>query len=843
MKWFRNLMGEGNKETQRILGVIQGKFSNFLKLLDHDNRIHAIIGEMEEKARGESDFDMVWVRAKVGELRHEISRLADATIRLGGESYEPLTKKLLEIFGEIDLLLPRRRVRKNEPLIITFDRLGRDGSSLVGSKCVQLGQIRVRLGLPVPDGFAVSGSGYRQFLEANHLRDRIHQRIKTVDITRYDDLVKASQEIRAVIAQAKMPAELAGAIREAAGDLARRSDTRVFSVRSSAIGEDAHFSFAGQYATYLNVRLEDIVDRYRDVIASKFSPQALYYYLSLPQMESELPMSVGCVTMINARASGVIYTRCPVKPHNEEMIINSIFGLGELVVDGTLTPDSFRVSRRSGRIMDTVIAHKPVRLENDPNGGTVRVEVEDSQRDQPSINESTISKLVDYALKIERLYHCPQDIEWAMDETGEIYILQARSLKVIEPAPSVGLHLKDLIPLIRGGVTVCSGAGAGPVYHARSVSDLPNVPEGAVLVAPHTFPGLVTVMQKVSAIVTETGGVANHMATIAREYGVPTLSSVPHALASLSVGQEVTVDAKKAMIYDGIQQQLIDARRPDSGTSDNLVAVCTLRGLLEKISPLNLVRPDGNNFEIDSCRTLHDLTRFCHQRAMEEMFYGGLSVPEKESVSVRLQSEIPLNVHIIYVDQEITDTLRRTGVDENNIDSEPMRHFWQGIRHEGWPTARLPKSLERFSVFGSSLNRDDEDEGYSESSFAILSREYMIVGLRMGYHFTTVECMCTSYPQKNYIRMQYKEGGATPERRERRIQLIKNVLSRLSFEHQAKGDFLDTHLMYGDKRQICEGLFKLGRLIMLTKQLDMALTTDKVTDWYTRDILSNLGID
>jgi len=842
MKWFRNLMGEGSKETRLILSVIQDKFSNFLKLLDHDNRIHAIIGEMEEKARAESDFDMVWVRAKVGELRHEVARLTDATIRLGGENYEPLTKKLLEIFGDIDLLLPRRRVKKNEPLIITFDRLGRDGSTSVGSKCVQLGQIRVRLGLPVPDGFAVSGSGYRRFLEANRLRDRIHQRIETVDITQYDDLVKASREIRAVIAQAEMPPELAVAIREAGAKLARRSGSRAFSVRSSAIGEDAHFSFAGQYATYLNVRLEELVDRYRDVIASKFSPQALYYYLSLPQMESELPMSVGCVTMINARSSGVIYTRCPVKPHDEVMIINSIFGLGELVVDGTLTPDSFRVSRRSGRIIDTVIAHKPVRLENDPSGGTVRVEVEDSQRDEPSIDEAAIRKLFDYAHKIERLYHCPQDIEWAMDDLGEIYVLQARSLKMIEPTPSSGRQLKDLIPLVRGGVTVCPGAGAGPVYHARSVRDLPDVPEGAVLVAPHTFPGLVTVMQKVSAIVTETGGVANHMATIAREYGIPTLSSVPRALASLPVGQEVTVDAKKAMIYDGIQQQLVDARRPDPSASDNLAAVCTLRGLLKKISPLNLVHPNGDNFEIDSCRTLHDLTRFCHQRAMEEMFYGGLSVPEKERVSVRLQSEIPLDVHIIYIDQEITDTLRKTGVDENNIDSEPMRHFWQGVRHEGWPTARLSKSLERFSVFGSSLYQN-EDEGYSESSFAILSQEYMIVGLRMGYHFTTVEGMCTTYPQKNYIRMQYKEGGATPERRERRIKLIKDVLSRLGFDHQAKGDFLDTRLMYGDQRQISDGLFKLGRLIMLTKQLDMALTTDKVTDWYTRDIRANLGID
>ena len=119
----------------------------------------------------------------------------------------------------------------------------------------------------------------------------------------------------------------------------------------------------------------------------------------------------------------------------------------------------------------------------------------------------------------------------------------------------------------------------------------------------------------------------------------------------------------------------------------------------------------------------------------------------------------------------------------------------------------------------------------------------MIFGIRMGYHFMTVEGMCTSEPQKNYVRMQYKEGGSTTERRERRIKLIKKVLSRVGFEHEGRGDFLDTRLVYHPSTRICQALFKLGQLTVLTKQLDMALTTDSVAEWYTRQIMQKLDIE
>ena len=842
MKWFRSTDDNRDKDSEAALREVQSKFSHFLRLLDCDKKIHTIIADLEHKSRGECDFDSAYLRTSLEQLRLRVGHMIEAMIAIGGAPYTPLRKRYGKIRGGMELLLPRRHKMVEEPLVVTFNSLGRHGSKSVGSKCLVLGQIRVRLDLPVPNGFAITGWAYHQFLTHNQLQDRINQRIAKINIEKLDQLEQASSEIQAMISQAEVPADLVQAITSAADRLLNKTSVSAFSVRSSAIGEDAHYSFAGQYETYLNVKPNDLVERYRDVIASKYTPQAMYYYLSLPQAEPELPMSVGCVEMIDAKASGVVYTRDPVRPHDEVLLINTVFGLGQLVVDGTLTPDSFRVSRQTGELESSEIAHKPVLLAVDESGGTVIREVAQELRDAPSVSDDDIERLIEYALRVERLYHCPQDIEWAMNQEGEIFILQSRPLKVIDVRGPVNSEVENMRPVLRGGSTVCPGAGGGPVYHVSSAADLPGVPAGAVLVAAHSFPGIVTVMQKVSAIITETGGVASHMATIAREYQVPTLAGVPRALETLEPGREVTVDASDGKVFHGLHEQLLAIRRPERWSVDSLAAACTLGGLLEKISPLNLVHPSDPNFAIGHCETIHDLVRFCHQRAMEEMFYGGLSVPEKERVSIRMLTEIPVNVNVIFIDQAMSDYAGKGGIDENDIDSEPMRHFWSGVRHEGWPAPPKSQSLHRFKIIGRAMGGNHEDR-YSESSFAILSKEYMIFGIRMGYHFMTVEGMCTSESHKNYVRMQYKEGGSTTERRERRIKLIKAVLSKIGFEHEGRGDFLDTRLSYSPSVRICDALFKLGQLTVLTKQLDMALTNDSVAEWYTRQISGKLGLN
>jgi len=840
MNWLRNLFGGALDGSGGGVKTIRDKFGHFLSLLEENNRVLKIISDMEEKAQGDFLFDINYIRDSLVKSRKSINKLIADMIALGGKKYQPLKSRLDEIDSEIDLILPGCRPTMKDDLTIPLEDIVRERACSVGSKNAQMGELKSQLGLPVPDGFAVSGWAYRKFLKDNDLQNRIGKRIKALDVSSFEQLKKVSEEIQAMVRAATIPPELVAAIESSFKDLVKKSGSDRFSLRSSAIGEDTEYSFAGQYATFLNVSQRDVIDRYHEVLASKFTPQAIYYYLSHDLAESQLAMSVGCVVMVNSRSSGVIYTRDPVHPDQDCVMISAIYGLGKYLVDGTLTPDKICVSRKTGVVTETDIAIKPVRLVLCEDGGTVEEAVPESDQQKPAVDDKELAMLLESALKIEEHYGSPQDIEWAIDHDGRLFFLQTRPLHVIEQTEDVKPDLSGLELVMSGGDTVCPGAGGGEVFHVETVDDLSDVPEGAVLVASHTFPGLITVMGKVSAIVTYTGGVACHMATIAREYRIPCLVGVERC-SELPQGKTVTVDATAAAIFEGLQEELIHARKPEYELFSDMVIFNLLQGVLSKVAPLNLIHPSDTNFVPEKCQTFHDITRFCHQKAMEEMFLGGLNVPGKDELNLQLKSEIPLKVNIICIDRDSQNFPAEGAIEESEIVSEPMRQFWGGVKHEGWPAA--PKTYVKgyASVMGTSETSGARQD-FSETSFAILSREYMIISLRMGYHFMTVEAMCTDELRKNYVRMQYKDGGASLDRRARRIKLIMDILSRLGFEHHSKGDFLDSRLAYRAADTLYKRLFLLGRLTMLTKQLDMALSNDSVAGWYTKDIMKKLGL-
>lgn len=841
VKWLRNLFGRpiDNPASLDTIDGLQAKFAHFLALLEHNNQVLKIMSDMEEKAQGEFLFDLNYIRHGVAQMETGVTQLVNEMIALGGRAYHPLKEKLAQIIDEVNLLMPGMRPLRTDFLTIPFSELQKDRAFSVGSKNAQLGELRNRVGLPVPDGFAISGWAYKHLLEANDLQNRISERLSVVDFKAYAKLVEVSDEIQRWVIHAEVPDTVRDAIVTSARELAERIGSDRFALRSSAIGEDTLYSFAGQYATYLNVGIDDLITRYKFILASKFTPQAIYYFLSHALTESELAMSVGCMRMVDARASGVIYTRDPVMPREPVVLISAVYGLGKFLVDGTLTPDVFEVHRESHEVVGSSLARKHVRLVLKSAGGAVREEVPEPEQMLPSITEEEARQLSEYALRIEAHYGSPRDIEWVIDRSGAIFILQSRPLHVIEPTPAEGPDVSDYRRLMEGGVTVCPGAGSGPVYHAVSLFDLPSCPEGAVVVAPHTFPGLITVMGRASAIITETGGTANHMATVAREYRVPTISGLDGAMA-LPADRVVTLDASECVVYDGNQRELVNARRPEYELFSDMAILNVLQEVVRLVSPLNLLHPTDENFVPEHCRTIHDITRYCHQMGMEEMFSGGLNIENKEEISLQLKTDIPLRVNIIYIDR--ADPLKEfpNGVPDNAIDSVPMQHFWDGVRSEGWPQSPRMDPKGFFGVMTTAVTQGARDD-FSETSFAILGKEYMIVSLRMGYHFTTVEALCTADLRNNYIRMQYKEGGASVERRTRRIRLIMDILSCVGFEHQSKGDFLDTSLAYLDTTTLTRRLFELGRITMMTKQLDMALANDSIAQWYTSDFIQKLG--
>jgi pyruvate,water dikinase len=843
MKWLQSVFRGSEKEIQPAFQALLKKFGHFSGLLEKNNQVLKIIGDLEEKTQGEYLFDLQYIMTRINDLRSAVSGIVESMIALGGQSYLPLRDRYAFLNAQIEEFLPGKRPVIRDHLTIPFSGLGRERVSSVGGKNAQLGELK-RRGLPVPDGFAISAWAYHHFMDINNLQDRITTRLKLVNLKSLEELERTSEEIQSLVRRSEIPDDLAKAIDKELRQLQERTGAQRFALRSSAVGEDTHFSFAGQYATFLSLRTEEVLARYPEILASKFSPKAIYYLLSHDLKEADLPMSVGCMTMVEATSSGVIYTQDPVYGNPDCVIVHSLWGLGPYLVEGTLTPDVYRVRRKDGTLLSATPSVKVKRLVAANYSGTIEESVPPEEQASFSLGKAEIDALTDLALKIESHAGCAQDIEWAIDRHKKPFVLQARPLRILAvkrtSVPAV-VDLGGLKPLMSGGITVCPGAGGGPVYHASSPQGLADVPEGAVLVAPQPFPGLVTALGSVKALVTQVGSAASHMATIAREYRIPTLTGLTSA-GDLPSGIQVTVDATEGVVYSGLHEDLIAARRPEFELLEDTEIMVLLKSALAHIAPLSLINPGDSRFTIENCHTFHDLTRYAHQKAMEEMFSGARSLEHKDRVGLRLKSDtIPLTVDVISIEEQPLQHKHVNFLEESEITSKPMIALWEGIKQEGWPKTP-PADIKGFMTVMANNMLQGATPEFSENSYAVLSREYMLLSLRMGYHFTTIEALCTEAESKNYIRVQYKAGGAPLDRRLRRIKVITALLTEMGFESSSKGDFLDAVMTYGAAPLLLTRLRQLGRISMMTKQLDMALSDDSIAEWYTVDFKKRLQL-
>jgi pyruvate, water dikinase len=323
---------------------------------------------------------------------------------------------------------------------------------------------------------------------------------------------------------------------------------------------------------------------------------------------------------------------------------------------------------------------------------------------------------------------------------------------------------------------------------------------------------------------------------------VATLVGVEDAF-TLPPGREVTVDATGRTVYAGLHPALVEARRPDGSAAEDNPVVTLLARVLEKVAPLSLLHPADPEFKAERCATYHDLTRFAHQKAMEAMFATARQTDDLSGLGIRLQSGIPLRTSIISVDQDLSHFGRNKPLTLEAIESPPLSSFWHGILDEGWPSLRAGADIKGFAALVASTAAGADNAEFREDSFAIVGREYLLASLRMGYHFSTIEALASSESSKNYVRIQFKGGGTLPERRLRRVWLLTHVLDAAGFEPQNRGDFLDARAAYEPPEAILHKLRILGRLTIMTKQLDIALSNDAIAKWYAKDFVRKLGLD
>ena len=822
--------------TSEMQEALKKRFQVFQKLLSSNNYVLELMANLSEKLSGEYLFDRAYINENVRKISEGVKDIIANINRLTPNKYSVLTERYEHIAAALNDLLTKRRVGQEDFYVKRFEGITKEMVESLGGKNANLGEVRNMISLPTPDGFGISSRAFMRFMEYNGFLSKLEEWLKKISIENYEELSKASRQIQDMVTGGEVPEDLREAILAELENLKLKtglSDLKV-SVRSSAMYEDTEYSFAGQYATFLNVPAADVIQRYKEVVASLFTPRAIFYFKTKGIEEYEMLMPVGVLNMIDAIAGGVIYTSDPNRPKNDDIIISAVHGLGKCVVDGTITPETYLVARNpSITIVERNIPLQTMMLFCKLDGEVGEIPLPKGVYGKPSINDEQIKLLSDYAITIERHYGCPQDIEWAIDKDGNPFILQTRPLRVLEADIVIPTTVKGYNILIDKGVIACKGIGSGNVHIVRDDEDLKAFPEKAILVARHTSPKYVTVMNKASAIVTDFGGATGHMASLAREFQIPTILDTEMATEVLKNGQEITVDAFNCNIYDGRVNELIEFAQKKTNPFKETQIYKLLQKATKLIIPLNLLDPNAPEFNPEFCETFHDITRFCHEMAMHELF-DIVGISSEHVGAVRFVSNLPVEIFLLDLGGGIGDF--KGFVNPENLLSTPFIAFFKGLSAMRWPAGREVDAKGFVEAMFRTVTLSEEElKKVGEKSFAIVSGDYMNFAIRLGYHLSTVEAFAGENINDNYIKFFFKGGGAIIDRRLRRVRLIKEILKALGFSVRVTNDVLNASLLKYRKDQIEKILEIIGRLTVYTKQLDMAMFNDAITDFYIED--------
>jgi len=827
-------------------------FERFKSVLDSNNRALEVITDIGEKLGGDYLFDIVYLKKAYARLKEDIT----FSIKTFDELTQNRYQRLHEVFGYLDSLVTRmvdEAPPPPPPVVLSFENIPWGTPHDVGGKNARLAEVKNHVGLNVPDGFAFTTSAFDMFIRFNNLESTIERIKKT---TTADDA--ALQELQEFILHGSFPPELSGVIQEELDRIKSHHGECFLAIRSSAEEEDGGRSFAGQFKTILNVPLSrELVERaYRKVIASLFSSKAVSYQLQTGYDIGSFKMAVGCLVMVDAASSGVVYSTMP-EGDNGTLIINAAWGLGETIVEGKTETDLSVV--RKGKepvLLRTTVGNKNTMIVNNGKGETIEVSTPEDLRKKPCLSPEQATALAAQAIAIERYFGSPQDIEWAMDKNGALFILQARPLEVdvksgepesVMAAESVSDSAHPTIVRDQG-IVVQRGAAAGKVFVATKPSESIHLPKGAVLVAKHDSSLFVRIMPYVSAIITETGSQTSHMATLCRELKIPTIVNVPNVTETLKHGQDITLvagDENKMSIYRGIIRDVLMKSGQDMNRMEDIYEFRKKRYILRYLSPLNLIDPLMDEFTPERCRTMHDILRFLHEKAVAELVEsarGGSAKLKRGGSVTRLDLPVPAGILVMDMGGGLESGGQNGAATFDRIASIPFRAIVGGMIHPGaWHSDAVALKTRDFLSSMMRMpditNATDSTAGYN---VAIISREYVNMSIRFGYHFNMVDCYCSETAKNNHIYFRFAGGATDLTKRSRRLELIARVLTAYGFNIKIKGDLLIARLAGINQTDMEKVLDQTGRLIAFARQLDAVLHDDIAVERYANNFLEGI---
>lgn len=458
--------------------------------------------------------------------------------------------------------------------VVWFHQVDKEDIALVGGKGANLGEM-TKAGFPVPPGFIVTARAYAHFLDVNRLKAKMEMVLHGLDVSDSAALERASKKARDLILTAPFPRDIANEVIHTYFTLDQGFVTHAsVAVRSSATAEDLPAaSFAGQQETYLNVYGEaNLIESVKAAWSSLFTARAIFYRATHGFDHFKVAIAVVVQRMVASEASGIMFTIDPVSNDKSTIVIEAIYGLGELIVQGAVTPDHYEVEKGTLALKQKSVHVQDKQMVRKKHGvAVVPVAKRDGARQK--ITDAQIRELAALGKALEAHYFFPQDAEWAI-EKGKIYLVQTRPVTTTGKASGAGIHeSRRRDNLLVKGDPASPGIASGPVRILSSPREIHRIGRGDVLVAEMTNPDYVPAMRKAVAIVTERGGRTSHAAIVSRELGIPAVVGAKDARRLLADGDLVTVNGSSGEVYKGAPLHRIPQYEAPSATAKTATKV------------------------------------------------------------------------------------------------------------------------------------------------------------------------------------------------------------------------------------------------------------------------------
>jgi pyruvate,water dikinase len=815
-------------ESQHLL---KARYHVFRSLLAGNNRAVDCLTEISIHLRMQGD--PAGLAKLVHRLSEETAEMIARLQTLASGQYRGLPAAHQAIVQRLQSTLAKIASPEHLPRVLPLARIHGGLKGQTGNKAAALAELR-KDALPTPDGFVITLAGCRFFLEHTGLSlELVHLlAIRGADKEKHVSAATAAQ-VKELITGALIPPALAEEITAAARAFFKKG--KGLAVRSSSISEDgSRHSFAGQFSSVLNVCDEaQFLEAFKEVVASNFNPRSLAYRLNAGLDPLRFDMAVLCLEMVEARAAGVLLTRSPQEPESGRMLVSAVPGLGEAAVSGSAAADLYLLGA-DGRVdwPRSTIADKERLLVCEEAGGVAWRELPPEARKQPVLRETELQALAGWGRKLERRANVPLDLEWAVDREGAVVILQVR------PMTTMGIQAGELrqedSPVLAQGVIASGGRATGRVLVVKGRQDFENIPQGpVVLVMQQSFVEAANLLGQVAAVLVELGSPADHLACVAREQETPMVCGLPNISRLLQDGRWITVDGGHGRVYEAGAQEIAAAEK---SWQHGVPAVRRMREplsplhreLQELVTVLHLTDAYGPTFSIVECKSLHDIVRFVHEKAVLSMFHAGDEMLEENLGAVHaIDSPVPFFVSVIDMGGGVVlPEPKRRRIPPEAVVSRPFQALWRGITTPGLHWGPPPGGTPMGSVMSSFLTDQKSERPIGMPNYCLVSRDYCNMNARMDFHFIMIDAVASPEPRSNHIKFRFKGGGTNLNRRRRRAQCIGEIFEQYGFSVDVREDLINASLQGAAREAIEEKLVMVGRILGFTRLLDAAMGDD-----------------